>query len=248
MVYIGTAGWSIPRPVVERFPGEGSHLERYARVLPCSEINSTFKHEHRTSTYERWAASTPASFRFAVKLPHGITHARRLVGASEPLERFLADIAPLGDRLGPLLVQVPASFAFAPRVVDTFFAVLRRRFAGAVVCEPRHADWFGAAAERIYARYRIGRVGADPARVPGAEHPGGWLGDASARGIAYWRWHGSPVIYRSSYAPEQLALWRDEVGALSERCDCWCVFDNTASGAAAANALELQRAVNAACS
>lgn len=246
MVYIGTAGWSIPRPVGERFPGEGSHLARYARVLPCSEINSTFKHEHRPSTYERWAAATPPAFRFAVKLPHSITHARRLVGATEPLERFLADIAPLGDRLGPLLVQLPGSFAFAPRVVDTFFAVLRRRFPGAVVCEPRHADWFGPAAERIYARYRIGRVGADPARLAGAEHPGGWLGDAHARGTAYWRWHGTPVIYRSSYPLAQIALWLAEVRARSECCDCWCIFDNTASGAAAANALELSELMHGA--
>src|SRR4051812_37700427 len=110
MVYIGTAGWTIPRPVAERFPAEGSSLERYAHVLSGSEINSTFKHEHRTSTYARWAATTPPGFRFAVKLPHGITHARRLVGSVDLLERFLGDIAALGDRLGPLLVQLPASF------------------------------------------------------------------------------------------------------------------------------------------
>jgi len=239
MVYIGTAGWAIPRPVAERFPADGSCLARYSVVLPCSEINSTFRHEHRPSTYARWAATTPPGFRFAVKLPHGITHARRLVGATDPLERFLGDVAGLGDRLGPLLVQLPGSFAFAPRVVDTFFAVLRRRFRGSIVCEPRHPDWFGPAAERIYQRYRIGRVGADPARVIGADRPGGWLGDAAARGVAYFRWHGSPVVYRSSYPGKHLARWASVVREWSQRCDCWCVFDNTASGAAAANALDL---------
>jgi len=55
MMYIGTAGWTIPRPVADRFPAEGSSLERYGHVLSCSEINSTFKHEHRPSTYARWA-------------------------------------------------------------------------------------------------------------------------------------------------------------------------------------------------
>jgi uncharacterized protein YecE (DUF72 family) len=239
MLYIGTAGWSIPRPVGERFAGEGSHLERYARVFRCAEINSTFKHEHRASTYARWAAATPPGFRFAVKLPHDITHASKLRGVVAPIERFLADIAGLGDRLGPLLVQLPASFALAPRVVDTFFAVLRRRFGGAVVCEPRHADWFGPVAERLFARYRIGRVGADPARVAGAGQPGGWLGDEATRGLAYFRWHGAPVVYRSSYPPERIAHWAAELKAWNERCDCWCVFDNTASGAAAPNALAL---------
>lgn len=239
MVYIGTAGWTTPRPVTERFPGPGSHLERYARVLPGAEINSTFKHAHRTATYSRWAASTPPSFRFSVKVPHQITHACKLAGVVEPLERFLADVAELGDRLGPLLVQLPGSLALEPRVVDTFFAVLRRRFAGTVVCEPRHAGWFGAAADRIFTRYRVGRVGADPARVPEAAVPGGWLGAAGERGVAYFRWHGSPQIYRSSYPPERIAQWSAEVRHWHERCDCWCVFDNTASGAAAHDALEL---------
>ncbi len=156
------------------------------------------------------------------------------------LERFLADIAALGDRLGPLLVQLPASFAFAPRVVDTFFAVLRRRFAGSVVCEPRHADWFGPAAERIYQRYRIGRVGADPARRE-RRRAAGRLARRRATCAA------SPIsagtARRSSIArairPIAWPRWAVAAEAWSERCDCWCVFDNTASGAAAANALDM---------
>lgn len=238
-VFIGTAGWSIPRPVADRFPGTDSWLERYARVLRCAEINSSFKHDHRPATYARWAAATPPGFRFSVKLPHAITHDRRLEGVVELLERFLGGVSELGDRLGPLLVQLPASVAIAPRIANTFFAVLRRRFEGTIVFEPRHADWFGKSAELLCARYRIGRVGADPARVPGAELPGGWLGDAEKRGVAYLRWHGSPVVYRSSYSTERIAQWASDMGAWRERCDCWCVFDNTASGAAAQNALEL---------
>ena len=239
MVSIGTAGWAIPRQVAERFPGAGSHLERYAQVFGCAEINSSFRHDHRPSTYARWAAAAPPAFRFSVKLPQAITHVARLEKIVEPLDRFLDGVRELGDRLGPLLVQLPASFALAPRVADTFFAVLRRRFDGTVVCEPRHPDWFGAAAERLYVRYRVGRVGADPARVPGAELPGGWLGDGDRRGTAYFRWHGSPQVYRSSYAPERLAQWAVELEAWRTRCDCWCVFDNTTSGAAAQDALAL---------
>jgi uncharacterized protein YecE (DUF72 family) len=236
-VLIGTAGWAVPRPVADRFPGDGPHLERYARVLGCAEINSSFRHTHRASTYARWAAATPAGFRFSLKLPQEITHRRKLIDAAEPLTRFLVDAAELGDRLGPLLVQLPASFGFDPAVAGAFFDTLRERFDGPVVCEPRHSGWFDAAADDIYARWRIGRVAADPAKVPGAERPGGWLGDGDRRGIAYFRWHGAPVVYRSSYPPERLAEWAAEVGAWKARADCWCIFDNTASGAAAGDAL-----------
>ena len=86
----GDRRWCTSARPAGRFRGRSSSgfrprarsLERYAQVLRCTEINSTFKHEHRPSTYARWAATTPPGFRFAVKLPHGITHARRLVGAT----------------------------------------------------------------------------------------------------------------------------------------------------------------------
>ncbi len=239
MPHVGTAGWALPRAVADRFAGAGSQLERYAQVFDCAEINSSFRHAHRPATYARWAASTPAAFRFSVKVPHEITHARRLAGAVEPLERFLGEAGELGHRLGPLLVQLPASAALDPRVADTFFAVLRRRFEGAVVCEPRHPDWFSDRADVLYRRYRIGRAGADPARVPAASAPGGWLGDADRPGLAYFRWHGSPRIYWSSYCDERLAAFSREAAGWAERAACWCVFDNTASGAATGNALAM---------
>ena len=206
-------------------------------MLRCAEINSSFRNDHRVSTYGRWATSTPPGFRFSVKLPSRITHERRLVDAGEALDEFFGAAGALGDRLGALLVQLPGSLAFAPRLASTFFAVLRRRFAGPVVCEPRHPSWFSAPdVQRILERYRIGRVGADPPRAPGGEHPGGWLG---AGGIAYFRWHGAPRVYWSSYPTERIDRWALEVEALASRHECWCVFDNTASGAATGDALAL---------
>jgi uncharacterized protein YecE (DUF72 family) len=73
-VRIGTAAWSIPREHAAPFPVAGSHLERYAAVLNAVEINSSFYRPHRTATYERWAASVPEDFHFAVKIPKAITH------------------------------------------------------------------------------------------------------------------------------------------------------------------------------
>ena len=91
-LFIGTAGWSIPRQVAPHFPGEGTHLHRYARVLHCVEINSSFHRPHAAATYARWAASAPAEFRFSVKIPRAITH---VVDGARPRGRLVALVDPL---------------------------------------------------------------------------------------------------------------------------------------------------------
>jgi uncharacterized protein YecE (DUF72 family) len=102
------------------------------------------------------------------------------------------------------------------------------------VCEPRHATWFTPEVDAMLDAWRIARVAADPARVPEAAEPGGW------RGLAYHRLHGSPRTYYSSYTDEYLdtlalRIRRDA----DEGRDAWCIFDNTAAGSAAQNALDL---------
>src|SRR4028119_750409 len=85
-IFIGTAGWSIPRDIADRFPSEGTALERYAARLPVAEINSSFHRPHRISTWERWRDSVPDEFRFSVKVPKQITHKRRLVDCRSEVE------------------------------------------------------------------------------------------------------------------------------------------------------------------
>jgi len=238
----GTAGWNVPAALQDEFPGEREHLARYARRMNAVEINSSFYRSHRDATYARWAAATPAGFRFAVKLPRSITHDRKLREADEPLAQFLGEVAGLGDKLGPLLVQLPPSLAFDPDVAGAFFERLRQRHAGAVVCEPRHASWFGLDADASLVAHRIGRVAADPALSDAAAQPGGWVGAArdGRGGTVYLRLHGSPRRYWSSYETESLRHWHAQLAAYP-KAEAWCIFDNTASGAALANALEFQR-------
>jgi len=233
MIIVGTAGWSIPRAVAARFPEVGTHLRRYAALLRGVEINSSFYRHHAAGTYERWAKQTPRAFRFAIKLPRQITHDDRLRRARRPLEEFLASIAGLGRRLGPLVVQLPPSLAFEARVARGFFTLLRECHDGPVVCEPRHASWFGPQANAVLVRHRVGRVAADPAVVPAAALPGGWPG------TVYYRLHGSPRKYWSIYERERLKRWAQELAALPRATLVWCVFDNTAAGGAAGNALQL---------
>ncbi len=236
-VRIGCAGWSIPKEHAEQFPDAGSHLERYARRFDGVEINSSFYRPHRPTTYARWAASTPEAFQFAVKAPREITHVRRLVDATEPLERFLREISALGPKLGPLLVQLPPSLAFERETAATFFTRLRERFAQSVACEPRHASWFTTAADQLLVAMEVARVAADPEVVPHASKPGGW------EGLIYYRLHGSPRMYYSGYSAEYRAALSSALIRAAQAAPLWCIFDNTAEGAATADALDVMRRI-----
>lgn len=232
-IYAGTAGWSIPKAAAWHAPGDGSHLERYARVLPCTEINSSFHRPHAPATYARWAAATPPAFRFAVKVPRLITHDQRLRRARAALARFLDETSALGEKRGPLLVQLPPSFAFERRVATRFFDLLRQSYEGPAVCEPRHATWFQPMVSALLARFEVARVAADPPPAAGAESPGGWPG------IIYFRQHGSPRKYWSSYTAEAIAALAAATRSVNAAA-VWCIFDNTAGGAAFGNACDLQ--------
>lgn len=234
-VHLGIAGWAIRREHSHRFADVGSHLQRYATLFNAVEINSCFYRPHRLSTYERWAASVPDGFRFAVKLPKAITHEHRLAHAEGLLERFLEETAGLGDKRGPILIQLPPSFAFDQATVADFFAELRRRYGGNAVIEPRHETWFTDEVDAMLRDYRLARVAADPARVPAARTPGGYPD------LIYIRLHGSPRIYYSAYAPEVLDEVAAEIQAAAARPhETWCIFDNTALGFATSDALTVQ--------
>ncbi len=233
VIRVGCAGWSIPRVHADRFAPGASHLARYATRFAAVEIDSLFYRPHRPATYARWADTTPDTFRFAIKAPRAITHERRLVDTGEPLERFLADTAALGEKRGPLLVQLPPRLSFDPPVAATFWRELREHFKGEVICEPRHPSWFGPDADRLLQAWDVARVAADPPPVSQADRPGGWAG------LRYFRLHGSPRMYYDAY--DDLYLDRLAARVVQDAPDTpvWCIFDNTASGAATLNAARL---------
>ncbi|MFL5582477.1 MAG: DUF72 domain-containing protein [Gemmatimonadaceae bacterium] len=235
MLYVGTAGWSIPKLHADAFPAEGSHLARYAARLPAVEINSSFYRPHRPATYARWAASVPDGFRFSAKVPKAATHEARLRGpdAVAALERFLGEVRELGDRLGPLLVQLPPKLSYDGETARAFLGAMRERFDGLVALEPRHATWFDDEAARLLVEHRVARVAADPPKgAPAAADPGGW------DGLVYIRWHGSPKMYYSPYPPEELEKAAAALRAARGRgAEAWAIFDNTADGHAWGDAL-----------
>lgn len=229
---IGTAGWSIPRTCAEHFPPEGTGLERYSAVLRAVEINTTFYRSHKPAIFERWAKATPAEFRFAVKAPRTVTHERRLVESDDLVRGFIEEIAPLGEKLGPVLIQLPPSLQFTSAAAK-FIAGWRALYDGPSVIEARHATWFMSEADASLLAAQIARVAADPAVVPEAASPGGWPG------LTYIRLHGSPRMYSSPYSSAQIAAVAETLAARQPGTEGWCIFDNTMHGAAMANALEL---------
>ena len=231
-IVIGCAGWNLSREHAPAFAAEGTHLQRYASRLSGVEINSSFYRPHRRQTYERWAASVPDGFRFSVKVPKLMTHEQRLQNCELALDEFLSQCSGLEDRLGCLLVQLAPSLAFDDSVAEAFFNALRERFFGDVVLEPRHESW--TEAEAMLVNYRIAQAAVDPSRISTDSSPRGWSG------VKYWRLHGSPRIYFSRYELhylETLAIELQEAVAAGQTT--WCIFDNTASGAALGNALTL---------
>ena len=234
-VKIGTAGWSIPRDIADRFPTDGTGLERYAARFTVAEINSSFHRPHRHSTWERWRDSVPEDFRFSVKVPKTITHIQKLVTSDLEIASFLDQARVLGAKLAVLLVQLPPKLELDRDSAARFFSILADSTPAAIACEPRNRGWFTEQADELLDRLKVARVAADPAICPAAARPGGW------RGLSYWRLHGSPVVYRSSYADRV-----DELAATISADDAedrWCIFDNTASSAGAGDALQLSRSL-----
>jgi len=232
-VRVGCAGWNIPPHAAIHFPIGSSHLNRYSRLFNCCEINSSFYRPHRIATWQRWAASVPDDFQFAVKVPRTITHEAKLVCSPELLLEFLNQIRHLRDKLGPILVQLPPSLRFERDQVTAFFSLLRQHHVDDIVCEPRHGSWFTDQANTTLQDFDIARVASDPACVPIASVPAG------AAKIAYFRLHGSPHTYYSAYGDQFLHATSMRLKDLAKGAKVWCVFDNTASGAATTNAVEL---------
>ncbi len=236
-IRVGIAGWSNPPAHRSKRADAQSHLAYYARHFDCVEINSSFYRSHRRETYQRWCDSTPARFRFAVKMPRCITHESGLRNTRRELSAFFAQIEGLGRKLAVILIQLPPSLEFTARTVGTFFQGLPRLPDLHLVCEPRHVSWFSKNADAVLLRAGVSRAAVDPAIIGAAALPAG------DRQFAYYRWHGSPRMYYSSYRAAQLTSLAKTLCAAEQR-EAWCIFDNTARHAAWRNAANLESALH----
>jgi uncharacterized protein YecE (DUF72 family) len=148
---IGTSGWMY-RHWAGFYP-EGlpsrRHLEFFARAFPTVEINASFYMLPKPESFARWRSQTPPSFVFAVKASRYLTHLKRLIDPEPAVEKLLTAALPLGDRLGPVLLQLPPAFAANPERLDAALAAFRTvgtalGLVPRVALEPRHASWFAS--------------------------------------------------------------------------------------------------------
>jgi uncharacterized protein YecE (DUF72 family) len=146
---VGCALWA-HRPWVGRFTsGHGSELADYATWCNAVEGNTTFYATPSAATVTRWADQAPTDFRFAFKVPRTVTHDQRLrPSAHRDVATFLRAIEPLGERVGPVQLQLPPSFG--PEMLTqlrTFVTGLPTSYRWVV--ELRHRDFFaGGSAHR----------------------------------------------------------------------------------------------------
>lgn len=235
--YIGTAGWSIPKAHSEKFPGKGTHLEKYSQRLQAVEVNSSFYRDHQEATYYRWSYSTPPQFRFSVKFPRRFTHEGKLSCTPEEAKNTLEPIFGLKEKLGVILVQLPPKLAFDLERATAFFETIRSLYQGKLACEPRHPSWGEESTLNFFERFKISKVQADPEPCPALA-----ARLTTAGGFQYFRLHGSPEVYRSPYQTEFLAAIARKIQSGRD----WCIFDNTTFGHATENALELTKILSSA--
>lgn len=144
-LYVGTSGYAYKEWKGSFYPDDlpvKQMLRYYGERFRTVEINNTFYRMPKGSVLEAWAADVPTDFKFVLKAPQRITHMQRLKNAGESLSYLIETAAALGDRLGPLLFQLPPNMKKdVPRLRD-FFELLPPRPRAAVAFEFRHASWF----------------------------------------------------------------------------------------------------------
>lgn len=231
-MFIGTAGWSIPKDYSKYFPEEGSHLKRYSQAFNMVEINSSFYREHQAKTYVRWKDEVPREFRFSVKLAQKLIHECGFKPKAKELEASLENILHLEEKLGVILIQTPGKMGFHLKNAERFYKLIRKSYDGPLAIEPRNIEWISKESKNLMMDYGISKVIADPERCAG-----GGKTILKAGGLTYYRLHGSPIIYRSSYSQEYLENLATQTKKLK---NVWCVFDNTSFGVATQNALDLK--------
>ena len=201
-VLVGTSGFSYPAWRGSFYPEklpETKMLQHYAQQLSAVEINNTFYRMPSPETLARWAGETPPAFRFALKSPRRITHEKKLADVAPAVERLDQASRALGDKLGPILFQLPPTMKKDLVRLDEFLASLPKTLRPAV--EFRHESWFG---DDVYARLRVHGAALCIADVE----------DFSTPFVATTGW-GYLRLRRQDYDQAALVPWADRVKAQS---------------------------------
>jgi uncharacterized protein YecE (DUF72 family) len=224
---IGTSGWQYrdwrgpfyPPGVPQRL-----WLEEYATHFDVVEVNNAFYRLPERATFEQWRARTPAGFRFAVKMSRYLTHNKRLKDPAEPVARFLDRADGLGDKLGPVLVQLPPTLKAALPALDETLSKFPPHVR--VTVEPRHDTWFTDDCRRLLERHGAALCWADRKGRPTTPlwRTTDWV---------YLRMHEGRARPWPRYGRSALTTWVQRLEGIEE---AYVYFNNDPGGAAVIDA------------
>lgn len=232
VVHVGTSGWQYDSWRGVLYPpglAQRRWLERYAEEFATVENNGAFYRLPRRETFESWRERLPAGFVMAVKASRYLTHIRRLRDPEEPVRRLLDVAAGLGDRLGPVLLQLPPNLRAEPDRLDDCLTRFPRGVRVAV--EPRHESWWSDEVRAMLERHGAALCWADRLGRPVTPlwRTADW---------GYLRLHEGAARPWPAYGGQALRSWADRVGGTwSGDEDVYVYFNNDPGGAAVRNAV-----------
>lgn len=236
-IHIGTSGWHYPHWVGPFYPKglrSEDFLSFYRERFRTVEINNTFYQLPSKETLAGWRDATPKNFLFACKASRFITHMKKLKDPDRSLPRFFTTIEALGDKLGPILFQLPPRWGVNPERLEAFLDHLPpgHRFA----FELRDESWFTRDVTRILSKHGAAFCIYD---LAGRHSPEDVTSD-----FVYIRLHGPDGPYQGRYGRRVLESWVNKcLGWAHAGKDVYCYFDNDEKGYAAQDALRLQALV-----
>jgi len=233
--HIGTSGWHYDHWRDRFYPPElakAKWLQFYASHFTTVELNNSFYQLPRETAFTNWYDSSPANFTFAVKVSRFITHIKRLKNCDEAVEKFTDRAKILGEKLGPLLYQLPPNMPRSDEVLESFLSALPQETKHVV--EFRHPSWLEDKVFEILHQHNVGFCVFD---LPSISCP-----LIATADFAYIRFHGSTELYSSRYSDEELADWAKRLANLAVNLKTMYIyFNNDAEAFAVKNALTLRR-------
>lgn len=235
-VLIGTSGWHYASWRGPFFP-QGlplrNQLQYYTSQFETTELNGVFYRTPSPETVRNWRKQTGNDFVFAWKASKYITHWKRLSASSgDSLKLLEQRVSLLGDKIGPILFQLPPHFEADPDRLSAFLKFLskKRRYS----FEFRHPSWYSPRVFRLLSGENISLCLSDHHDAPAP-----WRRTAD---FVYVRGHGPRGDYRNHYSPRQLTEWAQRIRSWKRLgCDVYVYFDNDQKSAAPADALRLLR-------
>jgi uncharacterized protein YecE (DUF72 family) len=233
-IHVGCSGWVYKHWRGIFYPEDLPQkrwFEFYAAEFDTLEINNSFYRLPSGETFEKWREQAPRGFCYAVKANRYLTQAKKLKDCEEPMERMMAAVRRLGERLGPMLYQLPPSMKINLERLETFLQILPPRVTS--VFEFRDKSWYVPATYALLDRYGASFCAHD---MPGSKS------DRVAVGpIAYVRFHGGEGKYWGRYSDEGLLSWCDWlIEQARQRRSVWCYFNNDVQGHAIDDARTLR--------